>query len=136
MILVPLTSVLSILALSAFAVAGYYGFRLTRLTGRLRVMIMVTQDGPASIVGGITMLALSETMNLIDTYVPTGGNFFLVTSAVLVVGSGFMFALGFQKMYSVYLNERIRTRVYDALEDLSEVEHKKEESPGWQGKFR
>ena len=136
MILVPLTSVLFILALVAFGVAGYYGFRLTRLTGKLRVMIMVTHDGPASILGGIAILALSEIMNLVETYVPTYTNFFIVISAVLVVGSGVMFAIGFQKMYSTYVNERIRTKVYDTLEELSEIESKKEESSEWQGKFR
>ena len=136
MVLVPLTSVLIILALGAFGVAGYYGFRLTRLTGKMRVMIMVTQEGPSSIVGGIAMLALSEIMNLVQSYMAKGTNFFDVTSEVLVVGSGVMFALGFQKMYSVCVNERLRTRVYDVLEDLSEIESKKEQIPEWQGKFR
>ena len=136
MVLVPLTSVLIILALGAFGVAGYYGFRLTRLTGKMRVMIMVTQEGPSSIVGGIAMLALSEIMNLVQSYMAKGTNFFDVTSEVLVVGSGVMFALGFQKMYSVCVNERLRTRVYDVLEDLSEIESKKEQIPEWQGMFR
>ncbi|MGI0091747.1 MAG: hypothetical protein ACREBS_08560 [Nitrososphaerales archaeon] len=140
LILVPLTSVLYVLALTSFAIAAYYGFRLTRLASKMKIMVMITQDGPEFIVGGIVILAVSQISNLLESLLkPLVIDFFNVTSGALLVGSAVMFAIGFQKMYSVYLNERLRSNVYSALEELSESELMKEveEKPAqWRGKLR
>ena len=136
MILVPLTSVLYVLALASFTIAGYYGFRLTRLARKMKVMIMITQDGPESIVGGIVILALSQAMNLVESLISIQNtnfaNFFEVTAVTLLVSSAVMFAIGFHKMYAVYLNERLRTKVHNALEELSE----EQETEHWQNELR
>ncbi|HXQ92130.1 MAG TPA: hypothetical protein VN739_03930 [Nitrososphaerales archaeon] len=136
MILVPLTSVLYVLALASFTIAGYYGFRLTRLARKMKVMIMMTQDGPESIVGGIVILALSQAMNLVQSIVILQNlqfaNFLDVTSVTLLVSSAVMFAIGFHKMYAVYLNERLKVKVHSALEELAN----EQEAEDWQSKLR
>ena len=135
-ILVPLTSVLFVLALASFAIAGYYGFRLTRHARKAKVMIMMTQDGPESIVGGIVILALSQVMNLIQSIVVLQNvqfaSLFDVTSVTLLVSSAVMFAIGFHKMYAVYLNERLKVKVKSALEELAT----EQEMAEWQDKLR
>ena len=135
-ILVPLTSVLYVLALASFTIAGYYGFRLTRLARKMKVMIMMTQDGPESIVGGIVILALSQAMNLVQSIIQLQNqqfaNFFDVTSVTLLVSSAVMFAIGFHKMYAVYLNERLKVKVHSALEELAN----EQEMAEWQDKLR
>ena len=136
MILVPLTSVLYVLALASFTIAGYYGFRLTRLARKMKVMIMMTQDGPESIVGGIVILALSQAMNLVQSIISLQNqqfaNFFDVTSVTLLVSSAVMFAIGFHKMYAVYLNERLKVKVNSALEELAN----EQDMADWQSKLR
>lgn len=144
MILVPLSLVLYMSAIVSFVIAGYYGFRLSRLAKKLRVMVMVTQDGPASIVGGIVILALSQVMNVIQFLPGTNvEDLFAITSGTLLVGAAVMFAIGFHKMYAIYLNERLRTNVYSALEELVEVQTNREEeekeeqaAASWRRKFR
>lgn len=135
-VLVPLTSVLYVLALASFTIAGYYGFRLTRLARKAKVMIMMTQDGPESIVGGIVILALSQVMNLVQSFVVLQNtqfaNLFDVTSVTLLVSSAVMFAIGFHKMYAVYLNERLKVKVKSALEELAN----EQELAEWQDKLR
>ena len=136
LILVPLTSVLYVLALASFTIAAYYGFRLTRLARKMKVMIMMTQDGPESIVGGIVILALSQAMNLVQSIVSLQNqqfaNFFDVTSVTLLVSSAVMFAIGFHKMYAVYLNERLKVKVHTALEELAN----EQDVADWQSKLR
>ena len=123
LILVPLVAVLYVIALTSFSVAGYYGFRLTKMARKMKVMVMITQDGPQSIVGGIVLLAVSQMINTVGTIVQLATNdFFSVSSVVLLVGSALMFAFGFQKMYSVYLNEKTRMNVKSLLSDLLETE--------------
>jgi hypothetical protein len=125
-----------VLALASFTIAGYYGFRLTRLARRMKVMIMMTQDGPESIVGGIVILALSQAMNLVQSLIilqnEQFANFFDVTSVTLLVSSAVMFAIGFHKMYAVYLNERLKVKVHTALEELANDQEMAE----WQDKLR
>jgi hypothetical protein len=136
LILVPLTSVLYVLALASFTIAAYYGFRLTRLARKMKVMIMMTQDGPESIVGGIVILALSQAMNLVQSLISLQNaqfsNFLDVTSVTLLVSSAVMFAIGFHKMYAVYLNERLKVKVHNALEELAS----EQEMADWQSKLR
>ena len=119
LLLVPLTSVLYVVALMSFSIAGYYGFRLTSMARKMKVMIMITQDGPQSIVGGIVLLAISQVSNTIDSATQAvAADFYSVTSAVLLVGAALMFAIGFHKMYAVYLNEKTRMNVNTILDDL------------------
>jgi hypothetical protein len=136
MILVPLTSVLYVLALASFTIAAYYGFRLTRLARKMKVMIMMTQDGPESIVGGIVILALSQVMNLVQSIVVLQNqqfaNLFDIVAVTLLVSSAVMFAMGFHKMYAVYLNERLKVKVHSALEELANDQEVAE----WQDKLR
>ena len=136
MILVPLTTVLYVLALGSFTIAAYYGFRLTRLARKMKVMIMMTQDGPESIVGAIVILALSQAMNLVQSIVVLQNvqfaNLFDIISVTLLVSSAVMFAIGFQKMYAVYLNERLKVKVHSALEELANDQEMAE----WQNKLR
>ena len=135
-VLVPLTSVLYVLALASFTIAGYYGFRLTRHARKAKVMIMMTQDGPENIVGGIVILALSQVMNLVQSMVVLQNaqfaSLFDVISVTLLVSSAVMFALGFHKMYAVYLNERLKVKVKSALEELAG----EQELAEWQDKLR
>jgi hypothetical protein len=99
-------------------------------------MIMMTQDGPESIVGGIVILALSQAMNLVQSLVVLQNNQFAslfdVTSVTLLVSSAVMFAMGFHKMYAVYLNERLKVKVKSALEELAS----EQELAEWQDKLR
>jgi hypothetical protein len=136
MVEVPLISVLYVLALASFTIAAYYGFRLTRLARKMKVMIMMTQDGPESIVGGIVILALSQAMNLVQSIVVLQNvpfaNLFDIVSVTLLVSSAVMFAIGFHKMYAVYLNERLKVKVHSALEELAN----EQEMAEWQDKLR
>jgi|SRR5579875_487820 len=140
MILVPLISVLYSLALTSFVVAAYYGFRLSRLTSKARVMVMVTKDGPTSIVGGLVLLATSQIPNLIVTMLNISyADIFAVPSGVLLVGSAIMFALGFHKMYEVYLNEKLKMSVNKVLDELLESDltmEQEEARARFQGEFR
>jgi len=43
-----------------------------------------------------------------------------------------MFAIGFHKMYAVYLNERLKVKVHSALEELAN----EQEAEDWQSKLR
>ena len=106
---------------------------------KMKVMIMITQDGPQSIVGGIVLLAVSQISNTIDTVTQSvATEFYSVVSAVLFMGAAIMFASGFHKMYSIYLNEKTRMNVNSILDDLldKEKEDLKEERAKWQGEFR
>lgn len=122
--MVPIVSVLYSIALASFAIAAYYGFRLSRLTRKSKVMVMITKDGPTSLVGGLVLLAASQVPNLIASLIQVqlAADFFLVPSAVLLVGSAIMFAVGFQKMYSIYLNEKLKMSVNTVLDGLLEKE--------------
>lgn len=85
---------------------------------------MITKDGPTSLVGGLVLLAASQVPNLIASLIQVqlAADFFLVPSAVLLVGSAIMFAVGFQKMYSIYLNEKLKMSVNTVLDGLLEKE--------------
>jgi hypothetical protein len=128
--------VLYVAALASFMIAAYYGFRLTRLARKMKVMIMMTQDGPESIVGGIVILALSQVMNLVQSIVVlqngSFANLFDIVAVTLLVSSAVMFAMGFHKMYAVYLNERLKVKVHTALEELASDQ----EMADWQDKLR
>ncbi len=119
-----MVSVLYALALASFTIASYYGFRLSRLTKKAKVMVMITKDGPAYLVGGLLLLALSQVPSLIASLmqVELAADFFLVPSAVLLVGSAFMFAIGFQRMYAIYRNEKLKMSVNTVLDELLEKE--------------
>jgi len=138
MILVPLVSVLYVLSLLSFGVAAYYGFRLTKLTRRMRVMVMITNDGPASIVGGLVLVAISQVPNLMaSVYNSPNLDFFAVTSLTLLLGSALMFAKGFHKIYAVYLNEKMKMEVNSVLSELVERETVKEEGEKtWWSRYR
>ncbi len=88
------------------------------------------------IVGGIVILALSQAMNLVQSIVVLQNeqfaNFFDVTSVTLLVHSAVMFAIGFHKMYAVYLNERLKVKVHSALEELAN----EQEMADWQTRLR
>src|SRR5579862_5595071 len=121
MILVPLLSVLYALALTSFAIAAYYGLRLIRMTHKARVMLMITQDGPTTIVYGLVLLAVSQLPNLVTSALGNAATFSDVLSVpvgVLLVGSAGMFAWGIHRMYSVFLNEKLKMTVKTELEDL------------------
>jgi hypothetical protein len=124
MILVPLSSVLYVLALASFATAGYYGFRLTRLARKTRLMLMIGQDGPQFILGGIVILAISQVMNLIDSLSASLPGLWGIVSDMLLMSSSLMFAKGFHSMYVIYRNERLRNNVYASLDGLDETEKK------------
>ncbi len=138
MILVPLVSVLYVLALISFFVAAYYGFRLSRLTRRMKVMVMITNDGPSSIVGGLVLVALSQVPNLIASIESSSNlDFLAVTSLTLLLGSAIMFAKGFHKIYAVYLNEKMKMEVNSVLSELVERQTEKEEGEkAWWSKYR
>jgi hypothetical protein len=111
------------------------------MTSKIRAMVMITNDGPASIVGGIVLLAVSQIPNLIASavYIPND-DFLAVTSVVLLVGSALMFASGFHKIYAVYLNEKLKMNVESALSELVErhtgVEEDKPSSSTWRSGLR
>jgi TRAP-type C4-dicarboxylate transport system permease small subunit len=137
LITVPLVSVLYSLALASFVVAGYYGFRLINMASKMRVMVMITNDGPSSIVGGIVLLAVSQVPNLLAsiTSIPND-DFLTVTSVILLVGSALMFAWGLQKIYSRYLNEKLKMNVDSALSELVETQTNLEEEKTASGSWR
>lgn len=122
MILVPLTSVLYVLSLASFVIAGYYGFRLVTYTRRSRMMVMISHDGPNFILGGVIMLAISQGMNLIQSVEVALSNVFVVASVALLMSSSFMFAKGFHTIYAVYRNESLRSKLYSELEGVEESE--------------
>ena len=116
-------SVLYALALVSFSVAAYYGYRLSRLTNKARVMVMITKDGPSSIVGGLVLLAVSQIPGLWTGQMGVPYiDYLAVPAAILLVGSALMFAQGFHKMYSVYLNEKLKMSVNSVLDELMEKE--------------
>ena len=136
MISVPITSVLYVLAISSFLTAAYYGFRLSRIT-KVKITIMMTQDGPISILRGIMLLAFSQILKLIEMFSsPLYSNFFDLSSSILLLASGLILAVGFEKMYSAYNNERIRTNVYNTLEELGRAEIEGERKSDWQASLR
>ncbi|MDG7001744.1 MAG: hypothetical protein JRN15_21830 [Nitrososphaerota archaeon] len=136
MILVPLVSVLYALALTSFAVAAYYGFRLGRLTNKAKVMIMVTKDGPNSLVSGLVLLAISQIPYLIAAILDIpASDVFAVPAGVLLMGSAAMFAWGFHRMYAVYSNERLKMSVNSVLDELLEKESVFEEEK-FQGQYK
>jgi membrane-bound ClpP family serine protease len=133
---VPLTSVLYVLAIASFLTAAYYGFRLSRIT-KVNITIMMTQDGPVSILRGIVLLALSQILKLIEMFTPSFYmNFFDLSSSILLLASGVILAIGFEKMYSGYNNERIRTSVYNTLEELGRADIEGERKSNWQASLR
>lgn len=135
MISVPITSVLYVLAIACYLTAAYYGFRLSRIT-KVNITIMMTQDGPVSILRGIVLLALSQTLKLIEMFSPAVYmNFFDLSSSILLLASGVILAIGFEKMYSAYNNERIRTSVYNTLEELGRADVEGEKS-NWKASLR
>ena len=136
MISVPITSVLYVLAIASYLTAAYYGFRLSRIT-KVNITIMMTQDGPVSILRGIVLLALSQTLKLIEMFTPAFYmNFFDLSSSILLLASGVILAIGFEKMYSAYNNERIRTSVYNTLEELGRADVEGERKSNWQASLR
>ena len=120
-------SVFYALALASFSVAAFYGFRLTRLTRKTRVMVMVTRDGPTSLVGGLILLAASQVYYLVSQSVNSLSasniaDIFGVPAGILLMGSAVMFAWGFHKLYAVYLNEKLKMNVTTVLDELVEKE--------------
>ncbi len=133
---VPLASVFYTLALVSFIVAAYYGLRLSRLTNKAKVMVMVTKDGPASLVNGLVLLASSVVPLLLATeFSQNLADVFDVTAGVLLMGSAAMFAWGFHRMYAVYLNERLKMSVNSVLDELLEKESALNEEK-FQGQYR
>lgn len=126
MILVPLTSVLYILAVSCFITSAYYGFRLSRIT-KVKTLVMVTQDGPISISRGLALLSISLGLKLVESInLEAYSNFLELSSSILLVVAAVTIVIGFEKMYSVYNNEQIRANVYNTLEELREIGFEKE----------
>jgi hypothetical protein len=123
MIMVPLVAVFYTLALCSFSVAAYYGFRLSRLTNKAKVMVMVTKDGPSSLVSGLALLAASQVPYLLASALNTSaGDQFGIPAGILLMGSAIMFAWGFHRMYAVYLNEKFKAGVNRVLDELLEKE--------------
>lgn len=121
MIMVPLVSVFYVLAVCSFVVAAYYGFRLSRLTRKAKVMVMVTKDGPASLVSGLVLLAASQVPYLLAAALNTiVADEFEIAAGILLVGSAGMFAWGFHRLYAVYLNEKLKMSVNHVLDELLE----------------
>ncbi len=136
LISVPLTSVLYVLAIASFLAAAYYGFRLSRIT-KVNITIMMTQDGPVSILRGIMLLAFSQILKLIEMFsTPYYMNFFDLSSSILLLASGVILAVGFEKMYAAYNNERIRTSVYNTLEELGRADVEGEKKSSWHASLR
>lgn len=126
MILVPLTSVLYAFAVSCFLTSAYYGFRLSRIT-KVKTLVMVTQDGPISISRGLALLSSALGLRLVESFtLAIYSDFLELSSSILLVISAAIIVIGFEKMYSVYNNERIRANVYSTLEELREIEFGKE----------
>jgi hypothetical protein len=136
MIMVPLVSVFYALALFSFVVAAYYGFRLSRLTNKAKVMVMVTKDGPASLVNGLILLACSQIPYLVATAINASlADVFSIPAGILLVGSAVMFAWGFHRMYAVYLNERLKMNVNNVLDELLERDSMVDER-SFQGQYK
>jgi hypothetical protein len=134
--MVPLVSVFYALAVCSFVVAAYYGLRLSRLTKKTRVMVMITKDGPASLVSGLVLLATSQVPYLIAAALNTSvADEFGIPSGILLMGSAAMFAWGFHRMYAVYLNERLKMNVNNVLDELLEKEAKIDEE-NFQGQYK
>lgn len=134
--MVPLVSVFYTLAVFSFVVAAYYGFRLSRLTKKARVMVMVTKDGPTSLVSGLILLAVSQVPYLLAAALGTSvADEFGIPAGILLVGSATMFAWGFHRMYAVYLNERLKMNVNNVLDELLEKEAKIDEQK-FQGQYK
>ena len=126
LISVPVTSVLYVLAISCFISSAYYGFRLSRVT-KVRVLVMVTQDGPVSISRGLALLSITLVLKMIESFTFEPYTDFLdLSSSILLVVAAVVTVIGFEKMYSAYNNERIRSNVYSTLEELRETEFVKE----------
>ena len=136
MISVPLTSVLYVLAISSFLAAAYYGFRLSRIT-KVNITIMMTQDGPVSILRGIVLLAFSQILQLIEIFTqPFYANFLNLSSSILLLASAVIMAVGFEKMYAAFNNQRIRTSVYNTLEELAKEDLDGEKGSRWKTAMR
>ena len=98
---------------------------------------MMTQDGPVSILRGIMLLAFSQILLLIEMFSqPVYTNFLNLSSSILLLASGVILAVGFEKMYSAYNNERIRTSVYSTLEELAKEDVENEKGINWQASLR
>lgn len=120
---VPLVSVFFTLAIISFVVAAYYGFRLSRLTNKSKVMVMVTKDGPTALVSGLILLASSIVPFLFAVALNSNvTDAFEIPAAILLMSSAGMFAWGFHRMYAVYLNERLKMSVNTVLDELLEKE--------------
>jgi hypothetical protein len=136
LIYVPITSVLYVLAIASFLTAAYYGFRLSRIT-KVNITIMMTQDGPVSILRGIMLLAFSQILKLIEMFSTIYyTNFFDLSSSILLLASSVIMAVGFEKMYSTCNNERIRSNVYSTLEELGREEIDGGKKSKWQSNLR
>lgn len=126
LILIPLTAVLDILAISCFITSAYYGFRISRIT-KVKILVMVTQDGPVSISRGLVLLSIAVALSLVEGFTSqVYYNFLDLSSSILLVAASAIIVIGFEKMYTVYHNERIRANVYSTLEELREFEVGKE----------
>ena len=133
--MVPLVGVLYALALISFAVAGYYGFRLTRYARRMKVMVMNSQEGPESIFQGIDLLDASQVIDFLNVLIASPiEDYFAVASVTLLVGSAMMFAFGLHKIYFVYVNEKMRMSVASAFSGLFEKQI--DEQARWRGELR
>jgi hypothetical protein len=94
---------------------------------------MVTQDGPISISRGLSLLSIALVLKLIESFTfEVYSNFLELSSSILLVVAAAIIVIGFEKMYSVYNNERIRANVYSTLEELREIEFGKEKDPDLQ----
>ncbi len=63
-------------------------------------------------------------------------NFLDLSSSILLLGSSVIFAIGFEKIFSAYHNERIRANVYSTLEELRESDIEREHSTEWHKSLR
>ncbi|MDH2900546.1 MAG: hypothetical protein PXY39_06200 [archaeon] len=97
---------------------------------------MVTKDGPASLVSGLVLLAVSQVPYLLAAALGTSvADEFGIPAGILLVGSATMFAWGFHRMYAVYLNERLKMNVNNVLDELLEKEAKIDEQK-FQGQYK
>ena len=97
----------------------------------------MTQDGPVSILRGIVLLAFSQILQLIEIFAqPFYLNFLNLSSSILLLASAVILAVGFEKMYTTYNNQRIRTSVYNTLEELAKEDIEGEKGSSWKAALR
>ena len=96
-------------------------------------MIMISHDGPNYVAGGLVILGVSQLIGIVQS----AGAFLIalgVVSQMLLMGSSFLFALGFHTMYQIYRNQKIRSDIFDALGEPEE--ERKVEPEGWHKDLR